>query len=393
MRLSLALLAAALSLLILELLAGYFFPLQVTLFQPDDRLLYKHIPGVRRLHVADKVKGSGWTLLKINSLGFRGRPIEETKKGKRIAVYGDSLVFGEDTDIENSFVERVGVLLTEATGYDVEMINAGVIGYGVDQACLKLEQEIVHLQLDAVVLVICANNDLGEFMRNRIFRLNEEGKLYLTDYKPDSSLIEEFKERREASERFALRRIYDHLKERKHRATFRASLIEQDTPFIETYLQAAWEEYEEFVIRKINTVFSLFFDYYDADVAIFPESASSKIKQALMAAVLVRMKGVCKGVGIPFFVVVVPSALDLCDGFEIRVDRKKFPSYSPSRLTDILSGILKSVNITYVNLYDTFRNNEPENLFIGHGDIHWSMEGQDLAARIVVSHLKNMMQE
>ncbi|MGH6609108.1 MAG: SGNH/GDSL hydrolase family protein [Burkholderiaceae bacterium] len=66
----------------------------------------------------------------------------------RIAIVGDSFAFAEHVKFEESF----GHLLDEAFGPDVEVLNFGVPGYGVDQSYLKLRKEVLDWKPDIVVL-------------------------------------------------------------------------------------------------------------------------------------------------------------------------------------------------------------------------------------------------
>src|SRR6185436_5789593 len=59
----------------------------------------------------------------------------------------------------------------------VEVINAGVTAYGPDQACLRIEDEVARLDPDLVVLAVFADNDFGDLARDKIFRLDGDGRL------------------------------------------------------------------------------------------------------------------------------------------------------------------------------------------------------------------------
>jgi hypothetical protein len=53
--------------------------------------------------------------------------------------------------------------------------------------------------------------------------------------------------------------------------------------------------------------------------------------------------------------------------------------------------VLEAEKIPFVNLYDPFLKNDPETLFVGHGDIHWNEEGQKKAAEWVTAFLKDKL--
>ena len=93
----------------------------------------------------------------INAKGLRGKeyPYERSEK-KRILVLGDSFVWGYGVEAKDRFTERLESLL----GGRVEIVNAGVPGYGLDQYLLLLQQEGKKYKPD---LVICAVNTVDLF--------------------------------------------------------------------------------------------------------------------------------------------------------------------------------------------------------------------------------------
>ncbi len=77
-----------------------------------------------------------------------GVTLPRTTDKVRIAIIGDSFAFAEYVKFEESF----GHLLDEALGPDVEVLNFGVPGYGLDQSYLKLRKEVLGWKPDVVVL-------------------------------------------------------------------------------------------------------------------------------------------------------------------------------------------------------------------------------------------------
>ena len=78
----------------------------------------------------------------------RGAVLAAPKEKRRIAVVGDSMTFAQGVKFEDSWAH----LLETALGPDVEVLNFGVPGYGVDQAYLKFKTEVLAWKPDAVVL-------------------------------------------------------------------------------------------------------------------------------------------------------------------------------------------------------------------------------------------------
>jgi hypothetical protein len=88
-----------------------------------------------------------------NSLGLRD--IEHERTGRPAVLFlGDSFVWGYDVEAGERFTE---LLRAELSG--VEIINAGVNGYGTDQEYLLLNRIWSAFRPDAVVLNFTSSND------------------------------------------------------------------------------------------------------------------------------------------------------------------------------------------------------------------------------------------
>jgi lysophospholipase L1-like esterase len=385
----LALATLAGGLLVADWVVGRWFPIPASLYRLDPVLIYALAPGARQVRVLPPEAGGSWISTSINRAGYRGRELAPAKQGRRIVVFGDSLVLALGVALQDTFVERLGVNLESAAG--IEMVNAGVSGYGPDQECLKLEREIDGLAPDLVVLVLCAHNDFGDLVRDKMFSLDAQDHLVLNEYSLEPKLAAEFETKLRGSHRPALVRALastsvQQLSSRDERA--RRSSATRNLPYIEWYLAAGADEYSEFVLEGNLRVRQVFEDYYDADLSIHPEWPSSVFKRRLMKPVLARIQDDCARRGIPLFVLVVPSAMDLCPDFDIHVDPARYPTWSPTRLTDAFAEILSGLGVPFINLHVPFTEAGPERLFLGKNDIHWNAAGQDLAARLTAAFLR-----
>lgn len=116
---------------------------------PSDNpeLVWEHIPGYRRRLVGYDVA--------INSLGFRGEEIEETKpEGTfRILAVGDSMTFGMSCDQLDIYPEQIQRMLRDRyPERPVEFINAGVLAYTTLQEEALVREWVPRLDPDLVVL-------------------------------------------------------------------------------------------------------------------------------------------------------------------------------------------------------------------------------------------------
>ena len=100
--------------------------------------------------------GGGRIFISTNSKGLRGvkeYPYSKSRGEKRIALVGDSFTFGvegDDNEIFSYFLDEM------MPGIDV--LNLGVGGYGHGQILLKLKEEALKYNPDAVVLFFVRQN-------------------------------------------------------------------------------------------------------------------------------------------------------------------------------------------------------------------------------------------
>lgn len=92
---------------------------------------------------------------RINGEGFRGAPLSGKRADRRrVAVFGDSIVFGYWVSEEDSFPSQLGAIL----GPRVETLNLGVPGYNLDQEVELLRHRVDALDPDVVVFGFCLND-------------------------------------------------------------------------------------------------------------------------------------------------------------------------------------------------------------------------------------------
>lgn len=125
-------------------------------------------PSYGRFHVRGY---SGWektreytTYVRTNSLGLRGAEVSPAKPVDvfRIVVVGDSIVEAAQVMEEQTFAQRLERSLNSSSpSRRVEVLNAGVGGWGTGQEMLYLRQEGLRLQPDLVLLVLYSGNDIA----------------------------------------------------------------------------------------------------------------------------------------------------------------------------------------------------------------------------------------
>jgi len=145
------------------------------LFQLDDQLIYSlRSNASRQLATEEYVE-----IATTNERGLRNKPLRE--KGtyeKRILVLGDSMIFGHGVHDDQTFPNQLEMLFHEA-GMDVDVVNAGVKGYGPDQYFKFFLSSLRDLQPNLVIFSLFVN-DLRDCIDTPLYDL-KEGALYSLD--------------------------------------------------------------------------------------------------------------------------------------------------------------------------------------------------------------------
>lgn len=129
----------------------------------ESSIQYRYHPSYAWSIEPGTYRSTGGPIL-VNSLGLRGAEIERPKPDGRlrIVVLGGSSTFNYDAAEGRTWSVRLEAALGRALGGDVEVINAGTPGYSTYQSSLRLDEQLIGLEPDAV-LVYHLWNDLKSF--------------------------------------------------------------------------------------------------------------------------------------------------------------------------------------------------------------------------------------
>ncbi len=125
---------------------------KTTLFQRHPELGWSLRPGAE--------DNWGGVRVKVNSKGLRGPelPYARPAEVRRILYLGDSVTFGFGLPLQDTFPHQAELLLEEATGHDIETVNAGVGGHAPWQEHAFLVSEGIRYEPDIVVLTFVLND-------------------------------------------------------------------------------------------------------------------------------------------------------------------------------------------------------------------------------------------
>jgi len=368
-----------------EIFLRYVYPLGGAIYQLDKHRFQEHRPNSSKIYVHLEANGGQRVRVDINSYGFRGPEFSREHPGTRIILYGDSFTVAEYTVWENTF----GEVLEEELGQqypDVEVLNAGVVGYGPDQVSLRIREDLEQLNPEIVILLVFSGNDFGDLIRNKIYRLDDDAQLLRTGAVPSQELMDEFSLDGLSRSAFfrlikrAMRSVPRRLQNLELNAEGNAVASEDDS-FYKRLTRIMQYEYEQYLKSPLVTT-NLFNDGFDADIALLPDSASSRHKLTLMNAVLNEIEATVRKQGTTLYVVSIPSVRALVGTYDgDTIDQTVWPQYSPTRLSEAVCQNFTADRC--LDAFDLFKRNDPENLYYRAGNNHWNEKGQVLLARHV----------
>jgi hypothetical protein len=376
----------------------------------DEELIYAPLPGARFRYVQLPANGGAVVRSRFNSAGYRGDELQPRGPGRlRVAVYGDSMIQGSYTPRESSFCERLEAELAVRLGSPVEVVNAGVDGYGPDQVERRVRRELPTLDPDHLVVAVFADNDFGDLMRNKFHRVVADGQVVENRFVIPVEMRERYALRRAEMEQLQLRRAAALLSDPRWVSRQAKLLVErrlgldwallddvwvsdidfarEPQPWLDIWLERSHQEYQAFVVDADDTVGDIHGDHYDADLALEPASAAAAYKRALMAGVMGRLADTARRAGVPLLLLVVPSPIDACEGYDWQVDVALHPEYRRRRLSEAVVTAARRHRVPHLELFDLFHGPRCNSLYHHEGNNHWNEAGQALAAERVAAAL------
>ena len=185
-----------------------------------------------------------------------------------------------------TFVRDVARDLSSSLKKNVETINAGVIGYGPDQELLRMRRDVPRLSPDVLVEAVFADNDYGDLMRDKLFKVDtlaptNSAALIPAPHHLSAARVDAMVRGGHPTglHRLMLVRHYDKYKaEQVHVDTVNDPYSPAN--YIRGSLDLSHKEYDEAVVQGNPTVSNLFRDHYDADIALELQLAFSTVQGA-----------------------------------------------------------------------------------------------------------------
>lgn len=126
---------------------------QYIFYQFDEKLGWSNQPLISGIYKRKEFEYS----IYINSDGMRQKEIDPKNKSQKIAVLGDSFVWGIGVSDEQRFTE----ILQAKHNNKIQVLNFGVSGYAPVQYYLMIDTIIKKFNPDIFVIALCSN-DFGD---------------------------------------------------------------------------------------------------------------------------------------------------------------------------------------------------------------------------------------
>jgi len=339
--------------------AGVSFVLDATtstfdpaMFEEDAVLLQRLAPGTTT--TVQSVAGS--RTVRVNSLGMRGPELKE-KAGNEIRVLslGDSFTLGLQVEESQTWSAKLAENLSSTLEAPVQVLNAGMVGYGTRQATHRLQELADVTQADAAILLFYLGNDLRDNIRYP--RLKQAHGKPPTDTPPKPPPMTRDWQRNLA----------------------KASHLAAHT--------LAWTQ-----TRNVTNDFRLM-EYRD-EMAPFVDTAKLEGHMALTSSALKDFARACKDADIPCMLVLAPPA------YAVHTDRlpSTFKAFGLDPDAVDLSAPAKAVTqaapigMPVLDLTGSMQAVADQRRMYLVFDPHWSKSGHAVAAEIMAPPMAKMIQ-
>ncbi|UCG52056.1 MAG: SGNH/GDSL hydrolase family protein [Candidatus Latescibacterota bacterium] len=315
-------------------------------------------------------------LVHINALGMRDREISTTKSPgtKRILITGDSIVFGTGVDAEWRLSDFVGRALEE----NIEVLNAGVCGWGNDQELLYYRTVARGMEPDIVVVVLTMANDVVNNMIDHLFLGSAPKPRFVLH--GDSLVLAEEK-LKEPKPRFGHR-------VRKVLRNSRALLFTKRRIDALRYSRRVKEE-QRSILGFEKAGLARNYSHW----SVYEKTYAPRLEEAwlLTEAIFSCFAQLCREDGVELIVFAFPLKLEVDDDWraqlhhQYKIDSNLFDFQKPYRR---FASFCERENIEFHYPLETFRAVSKTKALYFEKDTHPNKHGHALAARVLLDILR-----
>ena len=355
-------LTVAVMILLIEIFLRIFYPQNLNITRLDADKVYEYKPGIKSILRRQEF----YTHVTINSEGWRDEvySIEKPKNTKRIAIAGDSFVFGFGVEENETFAKILERKLNENSKINYEVMNFGESAYGTEQEYFVIKDDVLKYSPDLIILAFSPND------------LKENVKFNLFDVK-NNSLV-----RNPPKEISTALKIRNYISWHSHLySLFYFSVI--DNADLRNFLVNA---------HLLNAPFKE--PSTDFDSLIYQNSNNADFKYS-MNKTLLLLNGINKmaenkNTAFALFIIPAKEQADKNEMLKYAESRKLDASKLNITLTqDSLKDALNKENIAIMDPLPQFVKSGRNNTFYYNIDSHWNKNGHEFAANAIYEKLIN----
>ncbi len=329
--------------------------------------------------------------IKTNSKGLVGLAEHKYEKSEdtfRILVLGDSFMAAENVPAEKGFCRLLEEGLNKNSGKKIEIINAGVAGYGTDNEYLFYSNEGYKYKPDLVILSFLTANDIFDSSNELVKRFygSNDKPYFDLDDREDLQLHNYPFER--VSNTNALYIIKNYL-----RNNFKLYDVLGDNIKAQSYLSGLMLKIG-LIKERPNVVDPLNIPIPFQIYAKVYDNQWDRAWKITKKIILKLNEDVRKNNG-NLFIVVLANPEQVHD-FHWREITKKYKSmkieeFDLEKPDAIMKQFCKENHLACLNLLPYFKMEADQNNVLLHAlpkDAHWNAKGYALAAKVVTENLK-----
>lgn len=302
----------------------------IDLYIYDEKLDYKYRPNYRGYFSSMHYKSIP---ININSLGFRDYEFEIKKAPNvnRVLLLGDSITFGSGVRMENTYAKQCEKLLRQSDTGPYQIINAGVNSYHFEHYYTFIEENLDIFNPDYLIIGFCINDIRPREVVSQRYLVQDTNKL------PYSGSLKHYVKK----------------------------LIKKSPTFqMISYLSFS----NTYNRKKYSTM-------WITEVILSWKNNDLNKKLIKM---LDDIKRITDERAIKLSLIIFPEMHQLLDSEKYGVPREK------------LLTILNDLNISYLDLYDTFHQKEDFSKYYLKGDtVHFTAEGHIIIAEELRKYILN----
>jgi len=313
--------------------------------------------------------------VRISPLGLRDPRNEYERRPDvhRILLLGDSFVEGVQVSATDTVASQLEQALGRTGRRAVEVVNAGVAGYGTGQEMLLFEQEGLRYEPQVVVLVVFLGNDIGD-----------------NYYRPDPqraspSSRPSFELDGERSIRVVTGAMPAPTRDPRQSLRYCCQLYNVfETGVLLKFSDGPVRDQPEVEVDAQYQVRSLY--------ELQPDSETLR-GWRITERLLGRVRDRAAAVGVPVVIVGAPDALALNDAAwrermgESRARSGRFAPDAPNRL---LGEVANRLGVPYLDLFPILSREHERQVLYFPVDSHWTPAGHALVARAVEEKLRQL---